>query len=256
MSAAIASEDLALLKAMLESGDLGAPLSHKRLSAGSLERLGEDASFLYGLDREQALRVIAVLLAERSSRRSPPELVWTGPEGANADSRDTEVVVRRLFEGATKEVIVAGYSFDHGERIFAPLYEAMKSRGVKATFVLDLAGQARVESEMDSFARGRIVAFLGKNWPWGEPRPAIYYDPRTITPKVYASMHAKCIIVDDARALVTSANFTSRAQSRNIEVGVLLEDAAFATELADHWRELLKAELLTRYHPAGSESGS
>jgi phosphatidylserine/phosphatidylglycerophosphate/cardiolipin synthase-like enzyme len=251
VSAGISTEDLSLLRDMLGSGDLGAPLSHKRLSASSLERLGEDAAFLFGLDRDQALRVIAVLLAERASRRSPPELVWTGPEGANADSRDTEVVVRRLFEGATKEVIVAGYSFDHGERIFAPLYEAMKTRGVKATFVLDLAGQARVASEMDDFAREKIVTFLGKNWPWGDPRPAIYYDPRTITPKVYASMHAKCIVVDDARALVTSANFTSRAQSRNIEVGVLLEDAAFATELADHWRRLLSEALLTRYVPAG-----
>lgn len=251
MSAAIASEDLALLMEMLENGDLGAPLSHKRLSAGSLERLGEDASFLFGLEKEEALRVIAVVLADRANRRSAPELVWTGPEAANADSRDTEVVVRRLFEGATKEVIVAGYSFDHGGRIFAPLHEVMKTRGVRATLVLDLAGQARIESEMDSFAREKIVAFLGKNWPWIEPRPAIYYDPRTIKPKLYASMHAKCIVVDDARALVTSANFTSRAQSRNIEVGVLLEDAAFATELAEHWRDLLKEELLTRYTAAG-----
>jgi hypothetical protein len=251
MSAAISSEDLALLRAMLESGDLGAPLSQKRLSASSLERLGDDAAFLFGLDRDQALRVITVLLADRANRPSPPELVWTGPEGANADSRDTEVVVRRLFEGATKEVIVAGYSFDHGERIFAPLYEVMKARGVKATFVLDLAGQARIASEMDDFAREKIVAFLGTNWPWGDPRPAIYYDPRTIMPKVYASMHAKCIVVDDARALITSANFTSRAQSRNIEVGVLVEQASFAKELAEHWRALFKQELLARYIAAG-----
>lgn len=251
MSAAISSEDLALLRSMLESGDLGAPLSQKRLSASGLERLGDDAAFLCGLDKDQALRVITVLLADRANRPNPPELVWTGPEGANADSRDTEVVVRRLFESATKEVIVAGYSFDHGDRIFAPLYDVMKARGVKATFVLDLAGQARIPSEMDDFARQRIVTFLGKNWPWGEPRPAVYYDPRTITPKTYASMHAKCIVVDDARALITSANFTSRAQSRNIEVGVQLDDATFARELAEHWRELLREGLLTRYSPAG-----
>jgi phosphatidylserine/phosphatidylglycerophosphate/cardiolipin synthase-like enzyme len=56
---------------------------------------------------------------------------------------------------------------------------------------------------------------------------------------------------DDARALVTSANFTSRAQSRSVEVGILLEDAAFAAELAEHWRRLLSEALLTRYVPAG-----
>lgn len=251
MTALLSTEDLNLLREMVECGDLETPLSQKRLSANSLERLGEDASFLFGLDKAQALRVIAVVVAERAARPHPPELVWTGPEGAASDSRDTEVVVRRLFESATKEVIVAGYSFDHGEQIFAPLHDAVKLRGVKATFVLDLAGQARILSEMDDFARQKIVAFLGKNWPWGDPKPAIYYDRRAITPNVHASMHAKCIVVDDARALVTSANFTNRAQSRNIEVGVLLHDAGFARELANHWRDLFKEALLIRYVPAG-----
>jgi phosphatidylserine/phosphatidylglycerophosphate/cardiolipin synthase-like enzyme len=34
-----------------------------------------------------------------------------------------------------------------------------------------------------------------------------------------ASLHAKCVIVDRSRALVTSAHFTDAAQRKNIEVG-------------------------------------
>jgi len=55
------------------------------------------------------------------------------------------------------------------------------------------------------------------------------------------------VVVDDERALITSANFTDRGQERNIEAGVLIEDHVFASELAGHWRQLVNAGLVTRY---------
>jgi phosphatidylserine/phosphatidylglycerophosphate/cardiolipin synthase-like enzyme len=48
-------------------------------------------------------------------------------------------------------------------------------------------------------------------------------------------MHAKCVVVDHAIALVTSANFTSRGHERNIEVGVLIQDSTFAGTLERYW---------------------
>ena len=38
-------------------------------------------------------------------------------------------------------------------------------------------------------------------------------------------MHAKCVVIDGLEALVTSANFTEAAQTRNIELGLLIEDS-------------------------------
>lgn len=63
----------------------------------------------------------------------------------------------------------------------------------------------------------------------------------------WASLHAKCIVIDNARTLVTSANFTNRGHTRNIEAGVLIEDKAFAEELAAQWRLLVVAELVRQY---------
>ena len=55
----------------------------------------------------------------------------------------------------------------------------------------------------------------------------MYYDRRALVPgPPYASLHAKCVVVDGAQTFISSANFTQRAQERNIEVGVLIEDAA------------------------------
>jgi phosphatidylserine/phosphatidylglycerophosphate/cardiolipin synthase-like enzyme len=63
----------------------------------------------------------------------------------------------------------------------------------------------------------------------------------------WASLHAKCIVVDEERTLITSANFTERGQTRNIEAGVLIEDRGFAEELGAQWRQLIAARLVHRY---------
>ncbi|NCX99490.1 MAG: phospholipase, partial [Planctomycetia bacterium] len=50
-----------------------------------------------------------------------------------------------------------------------------------------------------------------------------------------ASLHAKCVIVDRGRALVTSANFTDAAQRKNIEVGVDIRYPLAVARLADYF---------------------
>ena len=103
-----------------------------------------------------------------------------------------------------------------------------------------------------STSRGTSDGFVAENWPFGEPRPRIYYDKRALRPgPPYCSLHAKCVVVDGARAFVSSANFTQRGQERNIEVGVLIEDASFASYLAGQWLGLIEAGIVGEYraHP-------
>ena len=97
--------------------------------------------------------------------------------------------------------------------------------------------------------KGFADRFCKMEWP-GERLPAVFYDPRAVEPmergKKRASLHAKCIVVDDARALVTSANFTEAAQERNIEAGVLVESGSFATAVRTQFDVLVAGEYLTR----------
>ena len=152
------------------------------------------------------------------------ELVWTGPEATVSTARDTAVVLRELFEGG-RVVLVAGFTFSSGRDV-EPLYEAMRDRAVETTMFLhvdDLPGLGPDES-----ARRGVDKFLSDNWPLGDLRPVIYYDPRTVAARSSINLHAKCVIVDARWALVGSANFTHNAQARSIELGVLIEDANFA----------------------------
>jgi len=60
------------------------------------------------------------------------------------------------------------------------------------------------------------------------------------------SLHAKCLVIDHDYTLITSANFTDRGQTRNIEAGVAIADRAFATSLERQWWNLVDAEVVVQ----------
>lgn len=201
---------------------------------------------LGGIDRAGVQAALTSAIAERVHRPPPHlDLVWTGPEARTATTRDTAIVVRQLFEQARQSVIVGGFRFDHGEDLLRPLHAVMRNHGVKATFFMDIEGHADSPAEADAFATQQIDRFFADNWPFGSPRPDVYYDPRTaVRGPPWASLHAKCVVVDERVALITSANFTERGQERNIEVGVLVADPNFASYLAGQWLGLIDAGIV------------
>lgn len=69
----------------------------------------------------------------------------------------------------------------------------------------------------------------------------VHYDPGSLAEPgtKRAVLHAKCVVADDTRAFVTSANFTEAAQQRNIEVGVLLHDAEVARSLVAKFEQFV-----------------
>jgi phosphatidylserine/phosphatidylglycerophosphate/cardiolipin synthase-like enzyme len=240
---------LELLLAALRRGRLPCPFSEADLiDAGFRGDPTDVLATLGGLDLAGAIAALRVAIAERVHRPPPRlDLVWTGPETVATVARGTWAAVERLFESAQRSVIVGGYTFDTPE-ILEPLHRAMRDRGVTATLFLNVPSEAAGAAEAEAVATRFIDRFLHEVWTFGAPKPDIYYDPRTpLRGPPWVSLHAKCIVVDDERALVTSANFTDRGQARNVEAGVVIEDRAFAGELGAQWRQLVREGLLTRY---------
>jgi phosphatidylserine/phosphatidylglycerophosphate/cardiolipin synthase-like enzyme len=247
---AVSLPDLQALLQALESGRLTAPITATALSAAGFGgRSVELARVFEGLATEGVRRLVEVAVAERTHRVDPRlELVWSGPEARNATARDTAVVVRQMFAEAERSVVVGGFRFDHGRDILRPLHEGMVARGVKAAFFMDIEGQAASVAAAEAYATEQIDAFFRDNWPFGPPHPDVYYDPRTaVKGPPWASLHAKCVVTDDRRAFITSANFTERGQERNIEAGVLIDDPGFAVKLASQWRGLVSSGQVRRY---------
>lgn len=221
-----------------------------RASAPIAARLGELAD--QGLRPEHVTVVLDAILAARTTRPSPAddvELVWTGPQQAGSDSRDTGVVVRELFAGACESVVVAGFAVYQGRAVFRRLAERMAacpSLGIRLYLDVHRGSQ---DTSLDAEVVSRFARkFVEQDWPAGHPLPEVYYDPRSLAsdPTVRASLHAKCVVVDRRVALVTSANFTEAAQERNIEAGVIVRSQRFAARLADHFAGLVDAAVLRR----------
>ena len=249
--AGLSTHTIEQLQAALVAERLKPPFSLLALSAAGLKLPEEHAKWLEPLGTEALLAVCEASLAERACEDTGVELVWSGPEVKRGDARHTSITVAELFASATKEVLVAGYRFDHGAEILRPLHRVMASDGVEVTLILDVP-RAKGRG-VENHVAIAVAQFLHKNWPFGEPIPAIYVDPRTSAVGSLVSMHAKCIVIDQRRALVGSANFTDRGQHRNVEVGALIDDRRFARALLAQWNALMARGALRPIHsPAAS----
>jgi len=103
------------------------------------------------------------------------------------------------------------------------------------------------DPRIDSVILAEGAAAFRSSWP-GQRLPEVFYYPRSLStgPGGRVSLHAKCIVVDDRWAFVTSANFTEAAQERNIEAGVLVEDTALSKALRAQFDALITAGALRR----------
>lgn len=74
-------------------------------------------------------------------------------------------------------------------------------------------------------------------------RPAIHYLAASLDSdwKSRASMHAKLVIIDQSTVLLTSANLTRAAQTKNIEAGVIIHDHRTAIRLSNHFQSLVNS---------------
>ncbi|XXT25293.1 phospholipase D-like domain-containing protein [Sorangium sp. So ce429] len=265
---AVTEQDLLGLVAVLDRADARAPINETSLRANGFGHLVEPLRPYLRLGRDGVRAVIDVALAERRHRKAPRlTLVWTGDDPGVSHSRHTRILLPELFARAREHVLVAGYSIDHGAELFASLHRGMADHGVTADLFVDVeqlakrleqaakgAGQswplvsAPLEAAKGNVARGQAVValFYRLMWPFGDPRPVVYFDPRTADRQTAVSLHAKCVVIDHEYTLITSANFTDRGQTRNLEAGVAIEDRGFAASLERQWLNLVDAGIVVR----------
>lgn len=194
--------------------------------------------------RDAIAQMLEMLAADREEAERAAdqrvELVWSGPEVEGAATRDTAVVVRDLFRTARKSVLVAGYAVYDGATVFEALWQRWAERPeLSIELYLNVARPDGDKDPDDIIVARYRHRFFTYDWPW-ERRPNVFYDPRSLlmTNGPKSVLHAKCVVIDDAKAFVTSANLTEAAQYRNIEAGVLLHDIHLATRLSEQFRQL------------------
>lgn len=201
---------------------------------------GPAVSMLVGMSARDAAMLIHAVVAERQANPRPQlELVWSGPEPAQAHARDTSQVVRELFESAERRVIVAGFAFWDAHSIFETLHRRALTKPLAIEFFIHI-DPTGTNYQMST------AAFYKHTWPWTDVAIDVYYDARADSDGEQGAMHAKCVVIDDIATFITSANFTAAAQQRNVELGVLLRDADFSAQVSGQWRRLVNRGLFHR----------
>jgi PLD-like domain len=187
------------------------------------------------------LRTITVIAA----RTPKPDLVWSGPEVPGLYARDTRRVYEELFGSAERSIWASTFAFFDGPKAFEILARRMEAKPIlHVTLLLNIQRKRGDNSAAEQLVRRFADRFWKTDWP-GSSRPNVFYDPRALDLDGPGGvLHAKAVVADDEAVFVTSANLTEAALDRNIELGVLIRDRAFALTISGYFRNLIDRNVL------------
>lgn len=158
-------------------------------------------------DREYSVAVLTAIAGAKGSDR-PSTPVWTMP-GNEADLGRLTGEFHRLVTSARMSITCATYNFETTSKMWEVLKEASEQPGVVVVVYVDgdTADSKKLKAQMP-----KVTLYRSGVLPDGK---------RVVS-------HAKFVIIDHRQVLLTSANFSYSAEKRNVEFGLLLDDAELA----------------------------
>ena len=192
--------------------------AHPRLMALLLDRLA---------DAQDALQ----------RERNAWSFVWSGPDPLHAKTADTFATVDQLISEARCSLLIATYNIGLSSE-FRELFASIADRLAHGQLNrVDLFFHPKqIEDRLGADPLATISTWFNREvWPW-PAKPHAYVDRRLISGSAERCyQHAKIVIADattpDAKALVTSANFSETAQRHNFEAGWLTKSAPRVQEI-------------------------
>lgn len=137
------------------------------------------------------------------------KLIMTGPLHAN-NIGYTLGNFRTLLETAQREIILVGYVFNNIKGQMDPIIESLLSATSKGVNVKIFFQKGKSSNSLHSI--------------WNKSKNSALPELYVYKPKEKNSvLHAKVLIKDGTSILVTSANMTGSAMTKNIELGILYE---------------------------------
>jgi cardiolipin synthase len=171
--------------------------------------------------------------------RGTLELVWTGPKTGLIPTRQTEQVMLEVIDSAQNDLFLVTYVFYKASSIVAALNTAV-ARGVSVNILLESS------TEHGGTVRGDCVATVREAIPgavtfvWAGPSRLV--DGGALS----AAVHAKCAVADRTLAFISSANLTSAALERNMELGMLIRGGSVPAQLRQHLAALIATKVIAR----------
>lgn len=177
-----------------------------------------------------ALRGAAAAAAIQKIRLGNLDLVWSGPATNLIPVRNTEVVAIEVIEAAVNRLFLVSFVAYKPDNLIARLNAAI-ARGVRVDILLESGQEQGGKLNFDATAR------LKKSVPHAR---FLQWRPSQSNGGKQGAVHAKCIVADDRKAFITSANLTDAAMDDNMEVGVMISGGPLPRQLSDHFNAIIE----------------
>lgn len=177
-------------------------------------------------DKIDDLAMIVRRLVQKNKGDSV-EVVSTNPMSFNTKNRKTYPVIEETILSAKGSITLTGYSVsDHFDEMIKLINQKSK-QGIEVELYLNdyqTVKDLLCELDIENNSFFRIYNYTGE---LGDG---------------LASLHAKTLIVDEQKLLVTSANLSYHGMIGNIEIGVLIDSKSKASQVLDILRDLKRTK--------------
>src|ERR1017187_8913926 len=160
------------------------------------------------------------------------ELLWSGPTpGSQIPARRIDQVFYDLISSSKREILLVTFAAYKIHQLTDALVEAL-NRGVRVRLILEFEESSQGQLSMDALNAFPEIVRL---------RSDIYYWPLEKRGRNSAGrpgkLHAKVAVID-RQAVLSSANLTDDAFSRNCELGILFSDSQVLDRIRRHYEGL------------------
>lgn len=173
------------------------------------------------------------------------QLVWTGPSTGEVPVRHTEQALCEVIDSAESDLFLVSFVAYDVDSIIRAMRNAI-DRQVRINVLLESSEDHGGRLTFDSV--DTIKSLL--------PSIDVYVRVNEHSPTAhpYGAVHAKCAVADGQKAFITSANLTSAAMERNMELGVLITGGDIPSELHRHLDALITTRIIEKVNEDRSSS--
>lgn len=192
----------------------------------SFERAWAKQKSLFPKELSAALRSAAVT-ATLADRKESVELVWSGPSTGFVPVRHTEQVLCEVIRSARERIFIVSFVAYEIANVIIALNEVL-ARAVHVDILLEASESHGGTVTTDSVETMRKSVPGANIYTWSTDTER----PGARPPN--ASVHAKSVVADANVAFITSANLSTSAMERNMELGVLVRGGTLPSSLHSH----------------------
>lgn len=180
----------------------------------------------------EIIDIISLCMKMYSSKKiEHADLVLTAPDSFRVKTLKTRDIMRKLIENSEKSITITGYSISD---YFAEMIDVIIKKSQQGVYVRLYVND--IEKQKD--ALDRLMAYRS--------RFLQVYEYQKKEDDKMAALHAKLIVSDVMKALVSSANLSYHGMQGNVEMGFLIESHDKAKQIEEVMKEMVRMKVFSK----------